>query len=153
MRLTLYTDLALRLLMLLAVKDDDLTTLPDAARSLSASQNHLNKVALRLVNDGWIESRRGRNGGLRLRQSADQISLGAVVRALEEKSALVSCMPHGTNDCPLVPACRLKPILAKAEEAFLHSLDRHSLAELTQSNPALAVVLGQSPPDTPPTPL
>lgn len=141
MRLTLHTDLALRLLMLLDANRDTWTNLTFASEKLEASQNHLNKVAQRLAKEGWVVSQRGRGGGLRLGMDAQEVSIGTVVRTLEAPSALVACMPGGNGQCTLLGPCRLKAILQNAEEAFLNELDKVAIGKLTEKNQQLANLL------------
>jgi Rrf2 family nitric oxide-sensitive transcriptional repressor len=133
MRLTLHTDLALRLLMLLAIEPDQLHTIEEAARRYGVSRNHLMKVTQTLAQAGFIESTRGRNGGLRLARPAAAVSLGAVVRATEDGFDLVECFDPARNRCVLTPACGLRGPLDEALLAFLATLDRYSLADLVAS--------------------
>lgn len=133
MRLTLHTDLALRLLMLLAIEPDQLHTIEEAARRYGVSRNHLMKVTQTLAQAGFIESTRGRNGGLRLARPAASVSLGAVVRATEDGFDLVECFDPARNRCVLTPACGLRGPLDEALLAFLATLDRYSLADLVAS--------------------
>jgi Rrf2 family nitric oxide-sensitive transcriptional repressor len=135
MRLTLHTDYALRLLMLLAMEPDDLHVIEEVARRYGISRNHLMKVAQTLVQAGFIVSLRGRGGGLRLKRPAMSINLGAVVRATEDSFALVECFDHERNICVVAPACGLRGPLDEALRAFLAVLDRYSLADLIR-NPA-----------------
>jgi Rrf2 family transcriptional regulator, nitric oxide-sensitive transcriptional repressor len=141
LRLTLHSDLGLRLLMHLALLDDELLTISESAAQLSVSRNHLTKVALALVQGEWVASHRGRNGGLQLKKPARDIALGQVVRELETGSALVACFPGGSGLCVLSPACRLKQVLAQAQEAFFEALNGHSLADLVQGNAGLRALL------------
>jgi Rrf2 family nitric oxide-sensitive transcriptional repressor len=130
MRLTLHTDLALRLLMLLAIEPDELHTIEEAARRYDISRNHLMKVTQTLAQGRFIESTRGRNGGLRLARPATEISLGAVVRATEDGFDLVECFNPDRNHCAVTPVCGLRGPLEEALLAFLKTLDRYTLADL-----------------------
>lgn len=130
MHLTLHTDYALRLLMLLALEPDALHTIEDAARRYGVSRNHLMKVAQTLVRAGVIQGLRGRGGGLRLARAPAAINLGAVVRATEDGFALVECFDCARNVCVVTAACGLKGPLAEALAAFLAVLDRYTLADL-----------------------
>ncbi len=130
MRLTLHTDFALRLVMLLALEPDDRHTIEAVARRYRISRNHLMKVAQSLVAGGIVESARGRGGGLRLARPAAAINLGAVVRATEDSFALVECFDPRRNSCVVTPACGLRGPLEEALAAFLAVLDRYSIADL-----------------------
>ena len=135
MRLTLHTDFALRLLMLLALEPDTLHTIEEVANRYQISRNHLMKVAQTLVQKGFVESVRGRSGGLRLAKPADRINLGAVVRTTEDSLTLVECFDRETNTCVVAPACGLRGPLDEALAAFFAVLNKYSLADLV-SNPA-----------------
>ena len=134
MRLTLHTDYALRLMMLLAMEPDHRHTIEEVARRYGISRNHLMKVAQTLVQAGFIGALRGRGGGLRLELPASAINLGAVVRATEDSFALVECFDRERNTCVVSPACGLRGPLDEALRAFLAVLDRYSLADLV-ANP------------------
>jgi Rrf2 family nitric oxide-sensitive transcriptional repressor len=133
MRLTLHTDYALRLLMLLAMEAEDLHTIEEVARRYDISRNHLMKVTQTLVQAGFIDSQRGRGGGLRLGRPSQAINLGAVVRATEDGFALVECFDQQRNTCLIAPACGLRGPLEEALHAFLAVLDRYSLADLIKN--------------------
>jgi Rrf2 family transcriptional regulator, nitric oxide-sensitive transcriptional repressor len=100
MRLTLHTDYSLRLLMLLAMEPDALHTIEEIAQRYDISRNHLMKVVQTLAQAGFVQSLRGRSGGLRLAKPAAQINLGAVVRATEDSFALVECFDRPAQNCP-----------------------------------------------------
>lgn len=134
MRLTMHTDFALRLLMLLALEPDDSHTIEQIARRYEISRNHLMKVAQTLTQAGFIESLRGRKGGIRLAKSTRDINLGQVVRTTEDSLALVECFDRERNGCIVAPACGLRSPLEQALAAFFAVLDRYSLADLV-ANP------------------
>ncbi|MFZ5790062.1 MAG: RrF2 family transcriptional regulator [Pseudomonadota bacterium] len=133
MRLTLHTDYALRLLMLLALEPQKIHTIEEAARRYAISRNHLMKVALRLSQAGFVTSLRGRKGGLQLARPAEEINLGDVVRATEDSFALVECFDAKRNACVISSACGLKGPLEEALLAFLATLDRYSLKDLIKA--------------------
>ncbi len=134
MRLTLHTDFALRLLMLLAVEPDGLHTIAEVARRYAISRNHLVKVAQTLIQAGIVESVRGRRGGLRLAQKPADINLGAVVRATEDSFNLVECFDRKTCTCVVRPVCGLRRPLEQAATAFLFALDGYTLADVVQNS-------------------
>lgn len=135
MRLTVHTDYAFRLLMLLAMEPDRRHTIEEAARRYHVSRNHLMKVAQTMVQAGFVESMRGRGGGLRLGRPAEAINLGAVVRATEDGFDLVECFDPARSTCIVAGCCGLRGPLDEALSAFLAVLDRYSLADLI-GNPA-----------------
>ncbi len=133
MHLTLHTDYALRLLMYLGLQSGQRCTIEEVARHYGISRNHLMKVALTLTQQGFVDSLRGRNGGLRLARPPAEINVGKVVRSTEDNFALVECFDAASNTCPIAPACQLKQPFAEAVRAFLAVLDRYSLADLLAS--------------------
>jgi len=141
MRLTVYTDYSLRLLMYLAVKRDGLATIAEVAGRYAISRNHLTKVAYELGAAGYVETIRGRNGGLRLAKPAASIGLGEIVRHTEPDMALVPCFEPIDAPCPIGPACTLQRALDKARRAFLDVLDGYSLGDLAKPRASLRALL------------
>ena len=136
MRLTMFSDFALRVLLVLATRTDSLVTITDIASAFEISDAHLTKVVHVLGKTGWVETVRGRNGGMRLAVDPRTLRLGEVVRRLETDFALVECF--GTaNRCVLTGGCGLERALEIALEAFFTELDRYTLADLVATSPAL----------------
>lgn len=133
MRLTMFTDYALRTLMLAASRAERNVTIDEAARVYGISAAHLRKVVRSLTRDGFLEAQRGRSGGFRLARPPHEINLGQVIRATEPDFALVECFRED-NRCLVSRVCRLPPILNRALEAMVNVLDRYSLADLTVDN-------------------
>jgi Rrf2 family transcriptional regulator, nitric oxide-sensitive transcriptional repressor len=133
MRLTRHTDYALRLLMLLAIEPDQLHTIEEVARRYRISRNHLMKITQTLAEAGFVQSLRGRGGGLRLGRAVESINLGAVVRATEDGFALVECFDRARNTCVVASACGLRGPLEEALSAFFAVLDRYSLVDLVKN--------------------
>jgi Rrf2 family transcriptional regulator, nitric oxide-sensitive transcriptional repressor len=129
MRLTAFTDFALRALMRLAAEPDRSFSTNEIAIEFGISRNHLIKVVRDLANGGFVSTQRGAGGGFRLARPPQSITLGEVVRALEQRQALVECFRKDGGDCVLKPRCRLKARLAAAREAFMRELDTTTLAE------------------------
>ncbi|MGM0782645.1 MAG: Rrf2 family transcriptional regulator [Pseudomonadota bacterium] len=141
MRLTRFTDYSLRVLIYLAVKGDERSTITEIADTFEISRNHLMKVVQELSHKGYITAIRGKNGGLLLDRAPEDISLGTLVRDMEHELSLVECF-RDHNDCIITPACRLKPILNEALAAFLEVLDRYTLADmLGRRQPQLAQLM------------
>lgn len=133
MRVTLHTDYALRMLMLLAAEPDKLHTIEEVSVRYGISRNHLMKVAQTLVQGGFVEGVRGRSGGLRLGMSPESINLGTVVRTTEDGFNLVECFDHDVNTCVISEVCGLRGPLEEALAAFLSVLDSYSLADLLKN--------------------
>ena len=129
MRLTSFTDYGLRVLMRLAGDPDRAFSTADLADEFRVSRNHLAKVISALAGAGYLETRRGGGGGARLARPASDIRLGDVVAMLEADQALVECFSPGGTACTLMPGCRLKARLARAEAAFLADLNASTLAD------------------------
>ncbi|MFJ3625213.1 RrF2 family transcriptional regulator [Streptomyces albidoflavus] len=135
MRLTRFTDLALRVLMRLAVEDpkatDDLPTTREVAAGMRVPYTHTAKAVARLQHLGLVEARRGRGGGLTLTAAGRSASVGALVRELEGTGDVVEC--EGAEPCPLRSACRLRGALRQAQEAFFAALDLLTVGGLAAS--------------------
>ncbi len=129
MRLTSFTDFALRALMRLAGEPARSFATNEIAAEFGISRNHLAKVVRDLAEGGFITTQRGIGGGFALARPPQSITLGEVVRALEGRHALVECFRDDGGTCALMPRCRLKPKLAAAREAFMRELDGTTLAE------------------------
>jgi Rrf2 family nitric oxide-sensitive transcriptional repressor len=140
MRLTAYTDYALRVLIRLALQPERLTTIADIAKGYGISENHLMKVVHQLGVAGMIDTVRGRNGGLRLRKPPAAISVGQVVRLMEPDMDIVPCF-NDASACVIEPACLLKGVLTEARDAFLTVLDRYTLADIAKPRRRLSALL------------
>jgi Rrf2 family nitric oxide-sensitive transcriptional repressor len=141
MRLTVYTDFSLRLLMYLAVKSDGISTIGEVADAYRIPKNHLTKVAHQLGLAGYIATVRGKGGGIQLAKRANQIRLGDVVRGTEPDMALVPCFEPVCAPCPIVQACGLRGALGQAQSAFLEVLDRYTLADIAEDTTKLRAML------------
>jgi Rrf2 family nitric oxide-sensitive transcriptional repressor len=134
MRLTIFTDYTLRVLVYLGAHRDEgrLATIGDIATAYGISENHLMKVVHHLAKQGYVETTRGNGGGMRLARAPEQINVGEVVRGAEEDLAVVECFEEGSSKCPIVPACTLRGVLGRALRAFFAVLDSQTLADLLQ---------------------
>lgn len=141
MQLSTYSDYALRLLMKLALDPKRRHTIREIADAYGISHNHLMKIAQELGRHGYIETVRGRGGGLRLQRPADEINIGEVVRRTEENLALVECFDPATNTCVITGVCRLRFALREALEAFFGVLDGFTLLDLMEERNALGAIL------------
>jgi Rrf2 family nitric oxide-sensitive transcriptional repressor len=139
MRLTTFSDYAFRVLIYLGSAPQSLATIADIAKAYGVSENHLMKVVHQLAQLGYIETVRGKGGGMRLARPASEINVGEVLRATEDGFAIVECLGEGGSDCRIARACALKGALGEAVEAFLATLDRYTLADLVR--PSVARVL------------
>lgn len=139
MQLTRYTDYAFRMLIYLSLQpEDSRTTITDIAEHFEVPRNHLIKVAHRLGQLGYIQTNRGKGGGVSLGKAPEEIGIGNIVRHMETQLDIVSC---DLPPCPIQPQCKLKGILHEASDAFLKSLDRYTLADLRRRPSQLKVLL------------
>ncbi|MEK5184984.1 Rrf2 family transcriptional regulator [Solibacillus sp. FSL R5-0691] len=143
MRLTVYTDYSLRTLMYLGVRGrENLVTIQEIANAYQISKNHLMKVTHDLGKHGYIETIRGRGGGIRLALEPEQINIGDVVRKTEDDFHLVECFNPEGNLCKISPECRLKFALHEALTAYLAVLDTYTLADVLVSKDILSELFG-----------
>ncbi|MCF7786724.1 MAG: Rrf2 family transcriptional regulator [Prosthecobacter sp.] len=129
MRLSLFSDYSLRVLMFAALKGE-IFSLSEVAEAYDISRHHLVKVVNFLAKLGYLETRRGRGGGIALGMPAENIRIGMVVRRTEDTPFIVECFDKQHNTCPINGSCRLKGALAQALNAFYETLDRHTLRDL-----------------------
>ena len=129
-KLTLYTDYSLRVLLYLSYKNGTAATITEIAEFYKISRNHLVKVVHNLGLVGFVETTRGKNGGIRLARDAEGISIGDVVRKTEPDLNLLECFDPRTDHCTITNICRLKGILFKAKSVFMAELDGHTLADI-----------------------
>jgi Rrf2 family nitric oxide-sensitive transcriptional repressor len=134
MRLTLYTDYSLRVLIYLANREDENVTITELADFYQISRNHLVKVVHNLGLDGYILTTRGRNGGLKLARPAKEILIGEVVRSTEPDFDLLECFNPATDKCVITKSCSLKSVLFDAQAGFLDVLDKYTLADIAKAS-------------------
>jgi Rrf2 family nitric oxide-sensitive transcriptional repressor len=134
MQLTQFTDYSLRSLMFLGAQSGRLCNIAEIAEAYDISVNHLMKVVNRLSTFGYVETTRGKGGGLRLARAPRLINIGEVVRDMEERFDIVECFDERRQDCPLHPACALKSVLSEARSNFMATLDRYTLEEVIDKN-------------------
>lgn len=144
MQLTQFTDYSFRVLMFLAIKDDA-ATIGEIVNSYGVSKNHLTKVVHNLARLGYIQSTRGKGGGIRLAQKPEDINIGRLVLVTEPNFDLVECFKAETSGCPLTPACMLRRILGEAQRSFIETLDRYNLADLVGNREMLAGLFPRRP--------
>lgn len=134
MRLTLHTDYALRVLIHVGLHEGDLVTVNEIAECQGISKNHLTKVVHHLGRAGYLETVRGKHGGVRLLKRPEQIRLGALIRSTEEDFALVRCLreEEETDPCRMGGRCLAYQALAAGLTAFFAELDRYTLADVLE---------------------
>ena len=137
MQLNQQTDYALRVLMLLAEQESleasRLYTIREIAEFHQISRNHLMKVVNSLVEQGFVQAQRGRNGGLKVGKPSKNIRIGDVVRGMENSWNLVECFSSAGSMCRIQSKCRLQHVFRQALQAFWEKLDEFSLADISSS--------------------
>ena len=130
MQLTFFTDYSLRVLVFLGAHPGRLCTIPETADAYGISGNHLRKIVNHLSSVGYIETVRGKGGGMRLSRAPNMINIGAVVRDTEDSFDIVECFNRKHQTCPLLPACALRSVLVDAHRNFMATLDRRTLQDV-----------------------
>ena len=128
-RLTLYTDYSLRVLLYLASKPEETATITEISDFYNISRNHLVKVVHNLGLLEFITTTRGKNGGIKLARRPDEILLSDVVRKTEPDMDLLECFNPETDNCVISPTCRLKSMLYEGRSAFMAVLEQNTLAD------------------------
>ncbi len=129
MRLTSFTDYALRVLLYTAAHEEQLTTIAEIQKTFDVSKGHLMKIVHLLSTEGYIHAVRGRSGGIRLGKAPEEINLGQLVRLTEPDFRLVECFGE-ENHCIISQFCKLPGPLNKALDAFLRTLDAYTLKDM-----------------------
>ena len=142
MRLTRQTNYAMRILMYCAANDGRLSRIPEIAAAYTVSELFLFKILQPLVENGLVETVRGRNGGVKLGKAAADINLFDVVRVTEENFAMAECFENDATECPLVDSCALNAALREALNAFFGVLERYTIADLVKARPNVRALLG-----------
>ena len=140
MQLTLFTDYALRTLVFLALQPEQhLSTITEVADRFSISRNHVVKIVHQLGMKGYIDTIRGKHGGIRLARARAEINLGDLIADMEDMSCLMDCQREG---CRLSPGCRFQSIMRKAMRAFMAVLAEFTLADLVRDEERMCDLLG-----------
>lgn len=146
MRLTRYSDFAIRMMLYLGAHEDRLCSIAEIAKAYGISENHLMKVTSDLAGAGYIQSVRGRGGGLRLARQAQEINVGQMVRHTEGEVDVVGC-----GECAVAPVCGMVCVFKDATERFFTTLDQYSLADIIGRSRLASLrqilVDGPNPPD------
>lgn len=140
MRLTTFSDYSMRVMMYLGLQHGQLVTISDIAQAYDISENHLTKVVHQLAQRGYVETLRGKGGGLRLARDADTVNIGEMIRASEGNTGLLPCL-DSDDACCIQPSCRLMGMLREAQSALFEVLDKYTLADLLRPEEPLARIL------------
>jgi len=144
MQLTLFSDYALRVVIYLGCHPDAPVSVDEISRAYGISRHHLVRVVQALTEEGVVQSRRGRGGGIQLAREPSDINVGWLVRRTEPHMDLVECFNQEENQCPITPACELRGALRRARQAFFDVLDEYSLDQLLSRRSELVPLLAGS---------
>lgn len=143
MQLTKFTDYSLRVLIYLGLKrDSELASVKQISALFDLSNNHIVKVVHQLGKLGYLNTQRGKGGGISLARAPKEINLGVLIRELENRLDAVEC--GGDNPCRILPHCKLKAALAEAVNAYLKVLDGYTLDDLLTPQNELRQILSLS---------
>jgi len=140
MQLTTFSDYSMRVMMYLGLRHGELSTISDIAQAYGISENHLTKVVHHLAQRGYVETLRGKGGGLRLVRDPVTVNIGAMVRESEGNSGLLPCVTTQSTCC-IQGTCSLVGILREAQNALYAVLDKYTLADLLRHETPLARIL------------
>ena len=146
MRLSVFTDYSLRVLMQAAIRHPNKVTIDEVANAYGISRNHLIKVINELGRAGFLVTQRGRSGGFTLARPAERIFIAEVVKFGEEGQPLVECFDPERNKCVITPACKLKGMISEAKRAFFDVLGKYTIADVCAKPEALLRHLGLTAP-------
>lgn len=146
MRLSVFTDYSLRVLIQAAIRHPNKVTIDEVANAYGISRNHLIKVINELGRAGFLVTQRGRTGGFTLARPAERIFISEVVKFGEEGQPLVECFDPERNKCVITPACKLKGMIAEAKRAFFDVLGKYTIADACAKPEALLRHLGLTAP-------
>lgn len=143
MQLTLYTDYSFRVLLYLGINNDRLSTIAEIAERCNATQNHLVKVVHNLGKEGYIQTMRGRTGGIKLKKEPADITITEIIKCTEVNLDIAECL-RASNTCHISEVCQLKGIFDQAQTAFINTLDQYTLADLLANREQLTFVFGDN---------
>jgi Rrf2 family transcriptional regulator, nitric oxide-sensitive transcriptional repressor len=141
MKITAFSDCTLRILIFLAVNDEELVSAGEIAARYNISVHHVAKAAQWLVRHGYVSGVRGKGGGLKLAVAPKDILIGEVIKQTEDGVGMVECMRKSGKFCAIEGSCGLASILNEARDAFYATLDRYSLADATRNSGVIAALL------------
>jgi Rrf2 family iron-responsive transcriptional regulator len=142
MRLTKQTNYAVRILMYCAANSNNLSRIPEIAAAYGLSETFLFKILKPIADNGFVQSVRGRNGGIRLAKPADEISLLDIVRVTEDNFNMADCFDNSLTNCPLIDACALNSAWNEALSAFFNVLEKYTIEDLVKPSPNISMLLG-----------
>lgn len=130
MNLSKFSDYSFRALIYLAKNQDKLCTVEEVADYLKISEHHLKKIVQKLGKTEYIQSSKGRNGGLKLGLNPKDINLGSILRITEDNLTLVECFSDDKCTCNLTDVCKLKVVFDNSLNSFIKELSKYTLEDI-----------------------
>lgn len=140
MKFNLFTDYALRSLMYLCWNRGRTVTAEEISGYYGISRDHVVKVIQELSRQGYVQARRGRGGGSVLARDPRSISVGEVISTFEGPPALLECL-RSQNVCVIEQGCRLKGVLAEAQQRMMNYLEGISVDDIAGETAPEIIVL------------
>ena len=137
MQLTRFTDYGLRTLMYVAARSENSASVKEVAEHYDISRNHLVKVVHRLSQLGYIETTKGKGGGIKIAKDTEKLRLGDLIQKLEPNMNMVECFDAKTNTCRITGSCQLKHYLFEATQNFINTMNKYTLADTVQNKELL----------------
>lgn len=145
MRLTMKTNLAMRVLMACAANPGQLVRKHEIAKHCGASEAHLALVIHQLGQTGFLHTHRGRGGGIELAKDPETLTVGDVYRALEPDHSVTECLKLDHKNCPRADDCSLTRLMCEALDSFYKVLDKVTVAQLVENGTVVCAALGLDP--------
>ena len=134
MTLSKFSDYAFRILILLGNNPDTIFTVDSISQTLELSNHHIKKIVYKLATSGYIDSSKGRNGGLRLGKNPADINLGELLKITEDNLNIVECFSKENNTCNISSSCKLKGVIGTAINSFMDVFNNYTLADVLDNN-------------------
>ena len=130
MTLSKFSDYAFRILILLGNNPDMTFTVDSISDTLGLSNHHIKKIVYKLATEGYIDSSKGRNGGLRLGMNPADINLGELLKITEDNLNIVECFSKDGCTCNISSSCKLKGLIGVALNSFMNVFHQYTLADV-----------------------
>ena len=137
MQITRFTDYGLRTLMYVAARSESIASVKEVSEQYGISRNHLVKVVHRLSQLGYIETTKGKGGGIKIAKGTEKLRLGELIKQLEPNMNMVECFDAKTNTCRITGSCQLKHYLFEATQSFINTMNKYTLADKVQNKELL----------------
>ena len=130
MRISTKGRYALRLMLDLALAENQVVRLKDAEARQGISLKYLEQIISVLQKCGYVKSMRGPGGGYMLAKMPEQYTVGMILRQIEGSLAPVACLDGEENDCLRQESCVTLRLWKMLYEAINGVVDQVTLADL-----------------------